>query len=111
MKDLKDFLNESLIDESIDISSAEKIVFDLLADSATKNRVRVSDDKLRDLANAIVDIFDEENTLFRVSKSNFKNYLEDNSYFNILAAADVSADEDDMDEDDRDLVYNILGKK
>ena len=69
MKDLKDFLNESLIDESIDISSAEKIVFDLLSDSATRNRVRVSDDKLRDLANAIVDVFDEENTLFKVSKN------------------------------------------
>jgi hypothetical protein len=111
MKDLKDFLNESLIDESIDISSAEKIVFDLLADNATKNRVRVDDDKLRDLANAIVDVFDEENTLFKVSKSNFKKYLEDNSYFNILSAIDSSAEDDNIDEEDHDLVYSILGKK
>ena len=106
MKDLKDFLNESLIDESIDIQSAEKIVFDLLSDSAIKNRVRVSDDKLRDLANVIVDVFDEENTLFKVSKSNFREYLEDNSYFNILSAID-----DNIDEEDCDLVYSILSKK
>ena len=106
MKDLKDFLNESLIDESIDTLSAEKIVFDLLSYSAVKNRVRVSDDKLRDLANVIVDVFDEENTLFKVSKSNFREYLEDNSYFNVLSAID-----DNIDEEDCDLVYSILGKK
>ena len=106
MKDLKDFLNESLIDESIDTLSAEKIVFDLLSYNAVKNKVIVSDDKLRDLANAIVDVFDEENTLFKVSKSNFREYLEDNSYFNILSAID-----DNIDEEDCDLVYSILGKK
>ena len=110
MKDLKDFLNESLIDESIDIPSAEKIVFDLLSDSAVKNRVRVSDDKLRDLANAIVDAFDEENVLYRVSKSNFKKYLEDNSYFNILSAADTSVDKKSIEDKDRDLIYAILDK-
>ena len=110
MKDLKDFLNESLIDESIDIPSAEKIVFDLLSDSAVKNRVRVSDDKLRDLANAIVDAFDEENVLYRVSKSNFKKYLGDNSYFNILSAADTSVDKKSIEDKDRDLIYVILDK-
>lgn len=111
MKDLKDFLNESLINESIDIQSAEKIVFDLLSDNATKNRVKVSDDKLRDLANAIIDVFDDENTLFKVSKSNFRKYLEDNSYFSILSAIDSSAEDDNIDEEDRDLVYTILSKK
>lgn len=110
MKDLKDFLNESLIDESIDTPSAEKIVFDLLYSKAERSRFKVDDDKLRDLANAIVDVFDEEDVLYRVSKSNFKKYLEDNSYFNILSAADTSVDKKSIEDKDRDLIYTILDK-
>ena len=110
MKDLKDFLNESLIDESIDIPSAEKIVFDLLYNKAERSHFKVDDNKLRDLANAIVDAFDEENVLYRVSKSNFKKYLEDNSYFNILSAADTSVDKKSIEDKDRDLIYAILDK-
>lgn len=103
MVDLKDYLMENLF-ESIDNMSAEKMVYDILAKNAGLFDADVDDDKLRDLANAIVDAYEKEGELRKHNKSNFAKYLEEDGYFNILSVADTS-----MDQDDHELIYKILG--
>ena len=120
MKDLKDFLNEGLITESLDTKTAEEMVFDILRDKAKTRRsmladfakdanIKVDDDKFHTLAKAIVDVFDNEKALLKVNKNSFKKYLEDKDYWNIFSAADVALAEDNMDETDHDLLYYIMG--
>lgn len=104
MKPLVDFLKESLeeVNESINFSDAEKAVFDFLQSEAKKNHYNIDEDKLRDLANTVVDWYDNEDALddFRNVKS-FINFLK-NDIYEMLDAAD--------DADVRDTILKILGE-
>lgn len=109
MKNLNEYLNESVF-ESVDSMTAEKIVYDILVKHAKINRVSVDEDTLRDIANAVINVFDDEDILRRANKSTFDSYLEKDDYRTIFNAVETATTAGDLDEDYCDLVYEIFGK-
>lgn len=91
MKDLKDMLIESLNEaRGISNTDAEKAIFDLLVAKNKESRAHMSDDDLRDLANEVLDWYEnEEELLNHKTVDSFISYVEDD----ILSMADAADQE------------------
>lgn len=99
MKDLKDMLIESLNESrGINHDDAEKAIFDLLAAKNKDSRAHIKDDDLRDLANEVLDWYEnEEELLNHKTVDSFISYVEDD----ILSMADAA------DEKYQELIHKL----
>ena len=101
MKDLKDMLIESLNEaRGVNRDDAEKAIYDLLANKNKESRAHIKDDDLRDLANEVLDWYEnEEELLNHKSVDSFISYVEDD----ILSMADAA------DEEYQELIHKLWG--
>lgn len=90
-RSLADFLNECLtVNEAIRYSDAEKALCDMLFKKAKENRVHVTDDEVRELANEIIEYYDEEEEILRHSGSidDILSFIETNIIDDVEAFGD-----------------------